>query len=418
MMLITRITAVLRQTTLKTALDSNTIWPLRLILLHIGLWLDSGQWLGSLWRRPHPASVFAQAIGSHHQINHLGNVYAVPPKALTTTQTIEKNVLEYVKHLLAAPNSIEGYCTSGGTEANLFLLWAARNYLQKRSGQAPVVLTTNLTHYSVAKATNILSLDHILVASNPNDYTLSVPALSITLEKLARAKQTSVAICLTLGYSSTGSCDDISKILTLLQHWQTKYAGHVFAWIDAAGQGLPLATLEAQFLPFSNSIVYGYVLDFHKLGTSPLPSGIVLYRNILRRYIEQPIPYLPETDATLLGSRPGSSALAIWALFISSNIRQQAQHYHKLLCNKDAYIAQLQQRFPGIKIITHPHTLSAGIVVNRSFPRLTQNTENKFGLRLHKIPIRTYSHTTHTYRRTLLKHYTIHFLYDPMPPIW
>jgi len=418
MIFFARLIDALRRFSMQVALSSSAAWPVRLWLLNVGLWLDSGKWIGSLWRRPNSAALVAQAIGSRHQLNHLGNMYALPAKTLNASQQIEKQVLENLKQQIAAPDSIEGYCTSGGTEATIFLLWLARNKMRSQSGQQPVVITTAFTHYSVTKAADILSLDVVSVATNPVDYTLSVEALTLVLDKLARSKQTSLAICLTLGYSSTGGCDNITAILKLLGRWQKKYKAQVFAWIDAAGQGLPLLFLDSHTPPFKSPIIQGYILDYHKLGTTPLPSGVVLYRNSLRKYIEQPIDYLVETDATLLGSRPGSSALAIWGWIISTSQSNLRNQYLQLLRRKNEYLTQLLRQFPKATIITHPSTLAAAVVVNHEFPRLSKAIESKFSLHYHTISAQTYSPDTSTFTFTKIGHYTLHFLYDPMPKIW
>src|SRR5690606_30990958 len=80
------------------------------------------------------------------------------------TQEIEKELIELcaVDILKGEPLQYDGYVASGGTEANIQAIWIYRNYFMKEH-QAQLdeicMICSEASHYSVDKASNLLSID-------------------------------------------------------------------------------------------------------------------------------------------------------------------------------------------------------------------------------------------------------------------
>src|SRR5579871_6930811 len=79
------------------------------------------------------------------------------------TQELEQEVIELlsVDLLKAHKHSCDGYVASGGTEANIQAIWIYRNYFIKEydaTNEQIALLSSADTHYSVAKAANLLHL--------------------------------------------------------------------------------------------------------------------------------------------------------------------------------------------------------------------------------------------------------------------
>lgn len=320
---------------------------------------------GSLWSSPSKMSVFAQTVGNYFNLNHLGNVYATSESNLGITRKIEKKVIEWNKRLIHCQNEeVEGYVTNGGSEANLFLMWMGREKGKKEYRQKPKLLCTDFVHYSISKAANILEIPIVKVRHDEEKYRMDILDLQNKIIAEARQGVHYFLIPITLGYSSTGSFDSLAQIIVVVEKLQRELGVHCFIWVDAAAQGLPKSFLEKKFTPMSTELVQGYVVDFHKYGDVAVPAGVVLYRSELRKYIESNIPYLEETDATLSGSRPGASALAIWSVLGSRNHADWLRKFQKLERDKNQFIEDIHRTNPEVKIISTRNSLTFAVEKN------------------------------------------------------
>jgi glutamate/tyrosine decarboxylase-like PLP-dependent enzyme len=244
-------------------------------------------------------------------------------------------------------------------------------------------------------------------------WSIDPAALKNTINKIYKEGTRNILLPITLGYSSTGACDPLKEILNSVRELIKSHLDlRVFIWVDAATQGLPMAFLEKKFRPFSSPLVKGLVIDFHKLGGAPIPAGIVLYRRLLREMIQTPIDYLYEDDATISGSRPGFSALAIWANINSKRMRDWQREFIKLNNRKENFIRKLYKYFPEAKVLSTKNSLTCAIVVNKHFKRLSKSVEDKFSLDLAKIKYSSVERAT----KGFLVHYKLNFLsgFDPL----
>lgn len=372
--------------------------------------------IGALWLSPSSHVKHAALFGISHNINHLGNVYAFHHSQLGISQKIEYQVIEWLKGLLHTQqqDNLEGYITAGGTESNLYLLWLGREYLRAKGVKDISLFSTSLTHYSVRKSAQILDISHSLTALNASTLVMDPPALYKTVDAfLNNNPQQGVLLCFTLGYSSTGGCDPVADLLLVIKKLHKKYPkAHFYTWIDASMQGLPLLFLDPDLKtspPFSNQYVFGYCVDFHKFGGTPLPSGVVLYRSKLRRLVEHSIDYLFEKDNTLLGSRPGFAALCIWEQINSRSTSNWQRHFKYLQSQKNQWLQRCQTECPNVRVITHEHSLTLGLCLPKQV-RLPPQMEEKYSLHKGKteclLPSGEY---------LSLEHYKIHF---SQPAVW
>ena len=192
-------------------------------------------------------------------------------------------------------------------------------------------------------------------------------------------KNYSFILPITIGYSSTGSNDPINQILNLITTLKkTVSKFECFCWVDAAAQGIPKSFLDENFSPLEDELIQGYIVDFHKFGTTPLPSGVVLYRKELRSIIETSISYLDENDNTILGSRPGSAALALWGAIVAKSIPSWKKHFLKLENKKNSLISVIKKKSPNVTIINTQHSLTMAIEINRFFPDMSKEIENRY----------------------------------------
>jgi glutamate/tyrosine decarboxylase-like PLP-dependent enzyme len=365
-----RILQLSQRVSLDFLLDDKNIFPLlKIVVLNFYLLLNNKKNIGSLWNKATWISVFSSSIGNRYNLNNLGNVYQEEYEELSISKKIEKKVIEWNKKIINCNDiNVEGYVSSGGTESNLFLMWMGREYLKKIGKSKPILLVTDFTHYSVSKSGRIMDIESQVVSIDKKSFGISISNLKKRfLENINKGKYLFL-LPVTIGYSSTGASDDLNQVLELVNQFSKKYSKfNCFIWVDAAAQGLPKSFLEDNFNPFKNSLVKGYVVDFHKHGNASLPAGVVLYRKNLRHLIETKIPYLKEKDSTVNGSRPGSSPLAIWANIICMNENQWKNKFVNLEKKKNRLINQLQKKYPDANIVYYDNSLSFAVEVNKEF---------------------------------------------------
>lgn len=211
-------------------------------------------------------------------------------------QAFERRVINFMTDFTRGDRSTYGYVTSGGSEGNLFGLLTARTTLPN----APVYVTS-ATHYSVAKAAQLLRMRVITVPSGPAD-TMDPDAL----RDLTRANRGGAILAATIGTTMLGASDDLH---TLRQ--AASDAGPVYTHVDCALGGW-LAPFTARPVAFdfadgADSMSF----SAHKIPGHPEPTGIAL----ARRHLVRQWPagqYTGATDHTLGCSRSGLAIAVLW----------------------------------------------------------------------------------------------------------
>ncbi|MDB4107869.1 pyridoxal-dependent decarboxylase [Bacteroidia bacterium] len=236
------------------------------------------------------------------------------------TQQIEKDVIDIcaVDILKAEPDTCDGYIASGGTEANIQAIWIYRNYYQTEMGaqnnEISIICSAD-SHYSMDKAANLLGIQIHKVA-------LDTAVRSITAHTIKDAISTAknngakyfivVANMMTTMY---GSVDDIDAYTAILAETNSPFKLHV----DGAYGGFyfPFST-EHNKLNFANEHVSSVTLDAHKMAQAPYGTGIFLARKGLIAYANTKAGYVEGEDYTLIGSRSGANAVAVWMILVTN----------------------------------------------------------------------------------------------------
>jgi len=338
--------------------------------------------LGALYTRPNP--YLAQVYGSilKYNPNHLGN-WSSKPSESNTTQLEYEVIQKMIDLYHAQKEQLEGYITSGGTEGNIFSLWLGRSYLLQFCKKEQIaLLCTNLTHYSIRKASNLCDVSLHFAPLDPATWGMHAEGLQNTVKRLFDNGTRGFLLPLTIGYTSTGTQDDISKIIhtvNLLQKENSRI--HFYVWFDAALNGLIEPFINPSFSPFYSPLINTIVVDFHKFGLVPYSAGIVLYRKQLREGIEQPIDYLRVLDNALLGSRSGAPAVAIWAAIHLFGKKGYGQLVKEQIQNKEYFIDKIHKNFPTAEVINNKDSLACGVIFHQlKGNKLSEEIENKYWL--------------------------------------
>jgi tyrosine decarboxylase/aspartate 1-decarboxylase len=276
-------------------LDRKTVLALLEKAREEDLKYADGRILCSMCTEPHPLAKKAQQMFSNA---NLGD-----PGLFPGSLRLEKETVEKLAALLNGEGSV-GFIVSGGTEANLMALYAARNMANMSK---PEVVLPESAHFSLTKACNLLGLK--AVRTSLDSKFRADPA---SVEE--HVNQRTVAIVGTAGTAELGAVDPVDRLSEIA----VKHG--VLLHVDAAFGGLIIPFLkEKAAFDFQLEGVKSITVDPHKMGLTTVPAGGILFRDSKAlRAIKTETPYLTEDGQyTFVGTRPGASAAAAWAVFES-----------------------------------------------------------------------------------------------------
>jgi len=260
---------------------------------------DKGTVLGSMCTKPPRIAKIAHQmfVGSN-----LGD-----PGMFPGSRRLEREAVHKLSNLLHGTQGV-GFIVSGGTEANLMALWAARN---KSKAVNPEVIVPESAHFSFEKICDLLKLK-LVRAKLDSSYKVDLKSVQSCI-----SDQT-VSIVGTAGTAELGIVDPIPNMSEIaLDH-------EIQLHVDAAFGGLVIPFLESDMrdtlkFDFQQEGVKSITVDPHKMGMSIIPAGGILFRDLATlQHIKTETPYLTETPQyTFLGTRSAASVAATWAVFES-----------------------------------------------------------------------------------------------------
>ena len=259
-----------------------------------------GRILGSMCTEAHPIAkeAFFKFIDSN-----LGD-----PGLFKGTKLLEDKVLNMIGSFLSIENPV-GHMVTGGTEANIMAIRAARNLARDNKGiKNGEFIVPKSAHFSFKKAADMLDLKLIRVDLDEN-FRIDPRFVEENIN------ENTVAIVGIAGTTELGMIDpieDLSKIAV---------QNDIHLHVDAAFGGFSIPFLKENGYDFPNfdfSIegVKSITVDPHKMGLSPIPSGGILFRD--QSYLDAmsvDSPYLTiKHQSTIVGTRLGASAAATYAV--------------------------------------------------------------------------------------------------------
>jgi tyrosine decarboxylase/aspartate 1-decarboxylase len=256
----------------------------------------SGRILGSMCTCPHEVGLKA-----YHMFleSNLGD-----PGLFQGTKTMENEVIATLGQLLGK-SDVYGHIITGGTEANIMAMRAARNMCRIED---PEIIVPKSAHFSFKKAADILCLN-MREAQLDSQYRVDINSV----KELISDK--TVAVVGIAGTTELGKIDPIEELSDICLERE------IFFHVDAAfgGFSIPFLNQVGYDLPkfdFSLPGVCSVTIDPHKMGLAPIPTGGILFRD--KSYLDVmsvETPYLTEENqSTIVGTRTGASTAATWAL--------------------------------------------------------------------------------------------------------
>ncbi len=276
---------------------------------------ERGKILCSMCTTPHPVAKLAHDL---FYDSNLGDSGLFPG-----TAQLEREAVSALTELLHGKNST-GLIVSGGTEANLLAMYAART---KANVREPEVIIPESAHFSLTKICSILQLKPV-TAKLDESYRVDLSSVEQNINP------NTVALVGNAGSAELGTVDPIDALSKIALD------RGVYLHVDAAFGGLVLPFLKELGYPapgfdFQLDGVQSITVDPHKMGMSTIPAGGILFRDsTLLECIKTETPYLTEPyQYTFVGTRSGASAAATWAVFASlgrEGFKKTMQHCMKL----------------------------------------------------------------------------------------
>ncbi|MDJ0698959.1 MAG: aminotransferase class I/II-fold pyridoxal phosphate-dependent enzyme [Woeseiaceae bacterium] len=251
-----------------------------------------------------------------------------------------------------------GHLTGGGTVANLEALWVAgRLHPGKR------VVASAQAHYTHSRISDVLGLPFEALPVL-YDGRIDVAALEALL-----AQGDVGTVVATIGNTGLGAVDPLPDILAL----RDRYDFRLHADAAYGGYFGLASTLEAEAAAAYECLaeVDSIVIDPHKHGLQPYGCGCVLFRDpSVGRFYKHDSPYTYFSSAALhLGeislecSRPGASAVALWATLQMFPLEKDgmmagwlddclaaARDFHARLDDSEAYVPLMS---PELDIVVY-----------------------------------------------------------------
>lgn len=250
--------------------------------------------LGSMCTAPHPLA--SRAFAGFLETN-LGD-----PEHFPGTARLEREALADLRALLSAPPGAGARLVTGGNEANLLACYLAREKTGRRTVVAP-----DSCHFSFDKAARLLGMRLVRV---PTVGHRADP------EATAAAVDDDTALLVAVaGTTELGLVDPVPALAAVAEragvplHVDAAWGGYILPFLAAAGE-------EARPFDLSLPGVWSVGVDPHKMGMAPIPAGALVVRDEAdwQRVAVETSYVSTEGQSTLLGTRPGAAAAAVWAV--------------------------------------------------------------------------------------------------------
>ncbi|MFB6107782.1 MAG: tyrosine decarboxylase MfnA [Haloplanus sp.] len=238
--------------------------------------------LSSMCTRPHPA---AREAAERFLATNPGD-----PATYRSVAELEREAVETLGEVTGLDDP-HGYVASGGTEANIQAVRAARN---RSAADDPNVVAPESVHFSFAKAAEVLGVELRTVPVDA-DRRADPEAMG------DRVDADTVLVVGVAGTTEYGRVDPIPALADLAADTGA------FCHVDAAWGGFALPFTDHAW-NFADADVDTMTVDPHKLGRAAVPAGGFLARDAeTLDALAVETPYLESTSqATLTGTRSGA----------------------------------------------------------------------------------------------------------------
>jgi glutamate/tyrosine decarboxylase-like PLP-dependent enzyme len=259
---------------------------------------------------------------SGHFLGLLYNPNNISTESSIVGSKIETSAIFELSKMIGYPKTSTGHFTSGGTIANIEMLYRFKKLAHDKSNYC--IFLPKTAHYSWQKGFDLLGIPNKCIKYIDTDANGAANVLDLEKQLMSKSKMgiKYFAVVSILGNTEFGAIDPINKISRLIKYYKKKYT--VWHHIDAAYGGFYCTlkrskNIDANFLKnliavkTSDSIT----IDPHKLGYVPYASGCFICKNKQRyRVVQTGAAYVDFKSKkqsglyTIEGSRTAAGAIA------------------------------------------------------------------------------------------------------------
>lgn len=250
--------------------------------------------------------------------NHIGcHTLNESEAAFEGTHKIEMELIQLCAQQIfeGGEEEYDGYVASGGTEANIQAIWILKRYFEEEflAGRDEIgIIYSEDSHYSMPKASKLLGIQSFVTEVDVTTRKVTKESLESCYSSAVKNGIKHFIVVMNMSTTMFGSVDDIDEITDWLDALGADYLVHV----DAAFGGYiyPFSATNSSYT-FQNSKISSFTLDGHKMLQSPYGTGIYLTRkNYMEYALTEEANYVKGKDYTLIGSRSGANAIAVWMI--------------------------------------------------------------------------------------------------------
>jgi aromatic-L-amino-acid decarboxylase len=209
---------------------------------------------------------------------------------------VELVVLDWLRELLGMPPTAGGILTSGGTQATLVAVHAARMDRRAAGRQDVRIYLTSQTHAAIVRGLSYLGFtaDQLHRVPVTDDYTMDSEALAAAIASDRAAGILPLCVIATAGATSSGAVDPLDTLAEVCEH------SGVWLHVDAAYGGAAVLNADSAVLLRGLDRADSIAVDPHKWWFQPYEIGCTLVRDAtkLRHAYSFDAEYLSETRAT------------------------------------------------------------------------------------------------------------------------
>lgn len=228
------------------------------------------------------------------------------------------------------------------------------------------------SHYSMDKASNLLAIDIRKVPVDKDTRKVKEEGINkVIREAQNNGKKHFIVICnmMTTMFGSVDNIEAYTNQLTELScdfklHVDGAYGGFYFPFTD-----------ENSLLTFNNPHITSFTLDAHKMAQAPYGTGVFLIRKgYMQNVNTSEASYVEGEDFTLIGSRSGANAIAVWMILVKNGPFGWQEKIYILQKRTEWMCKQLSQ----LDIEFYRHSKSNIITIRSKFVNV--EVASKFGL--------------------------------------
>ena len=204
---------------------------------------------------------------------------------------------------------------------------------------------------------------------------------------------TRLAGCANMMTTMFGSVDNIDVYTDALTKLNCTFKLHV----DGAYGGFyyPFVVKNSR-MTFENKHISSFTLDAHKMAQAPYGTGIFLIRKGLINYVNtREASYVEGEDNTLIGSRSGANAVAVWMILAKNGPYGWQEKIFILQKRSEWFCTQLDQ----LHIEYYRNPLANIVTIKQEY--VPADVASKFGL----VP--DSHHSPKWYKLVIMEHATI-----------